>query len=204
VAAYARNYSFDRARNFLPIAAPTNMMMIMSARGWTQLCQHLLSHTLPEPQLLGNAIREELQLTAPRMMKHAVAKESIQKGLTREFERWQKMAAQSSCKYLQEGAADFECPPKAALEVSLPPHVDADDIAADLQFHDNRYAWLGHDLQRTMARFSWDAVALSEIRDLNRHRTGTKWCPLVPRGFYAALDQLPVHFADEFRARLHD
>src|SRR5690606_8899614 len=26
---------------------------------------------------------------------------------------------------------------------------------------------------------------------LNRHRTGTKYCPLVPRGFYAALDQLP-------------
>jgi len=30
-----------------------------------------------------------------------------------------------------------------------------------------------------------------EIRDLNRHRTGTKYCPQVPRGFYCALDQLP-------------
>jgi hypothetical protein len=26
---------------------------------------------------------------------------------------------------------------------------------------------------------------------LNRHRTGTKYCPLVPQGFYAALDPLP-------------
>jgi thymidylate synthase ThyX len=203
VARMRRNYSFDRARNFLPVAAPTNMMMIMSARGWTQLCQHLLSHPLPEPQQLGNAIREELQLAAPRMMKHAVAKDSIEKGLAREFERWQKLAAQSPCEYLQIDSATFECPPRASLEVSLPPNATADDIAADLQFHDNRYAWLGHDLQRTTTRFSWDAVALAEIRDLNRHRTGTKWCPLVPCGFYSALDQLPAHFEDEFGDRLH-
>jgi thymidylate synthase ThyX len=204
VARMRRNYSFDRARNFLPVAAPTNMMMIMSARGWTQLCQHLLSHALPEPQQLGNAIREELQLAAPRMMKHAVAKESIQSGMAREFERWQKMAAQDRCEYLQENAATFECPPRATVEVSLPPHVDADNITADLHFHDNRYAWLGHDLQRTTIRFSWAAVALAEIRDLNRHRTGTKWCPLVPQGFYAALDQLPLQFEDELGARLHE
>ncbi|HEX8237060.1 MAG TPA: FAD-dependent thymidylate synthase [Abditibacteriaceae bacterium] len=204
VARMRRNYSFDRARNFLPVAAPTNMMLIMSARGWTQLCQHLLSHPLPEPQQLGNAIREELQLAAPRMMKHAVAKQSVQKGAERELERWRKLAAQTSCEYLQDGTATFECPPRAALEVSLPPHVTAEDIAADLQFHDNRYAWLGHDLQRTTTRFSWDAIALAEIRDLNRHRTGTKWCPLVPRGFYSALDQLPAHCEDEFGARLHE
>ena len=32
---------------------------------------------------------------------------------------------------------------------------------------------------------------MAEIRDLNRHRTGTKHCPLVPRGFYCSGDQLP-------------
>jgi hypothetical protein len=34
-------------------------------------------------------------------------------------------------------------------------------------------------------------MGFAEIRDLNRHRTGTKYCPLVPRGFYFALDQVP-------------
>jgi thymidylate synthase ThyX len=202
IARMRRNYGFDRARNFLPVAAPTNMMLIMSARGWTQLCQHLLSHPLPEPQLLGNAIREELQLAAPRMMKHAVAKESIEKGMAREFARWQQMAAQNRCEYLQQDAATFECPPRASLDVTLPPGVDANNITDDLQLHDNRYAWMGLDLQRTTVRFAWDAVALAEIRDLNRHRTGTKWCPLVPRGFYAALDQLPARFEEEFGTRL--
>jgi hypothetical protein len=41
-------------------------------------------------------------------------------------------------------------------------------------------------------RFGWSAVGFAEIRDLNRHRTGTKYCPQVPQGFYGALDQLPA------------
>jgi hypothetical protein len=42
-----------------------------------------------------------------------------------------------------------------------------------------------------MVRFGWNAVSFAEIRDLNRHRTGTKHCPLIPAGFYSAEDQLP-------------
>lgn len=42
---------------------------------------------------------------------------------------------------------------------------------------------------------------MAEIRDLNRHRTGNKHCPLVPQGFYGALDQLPAG-ADDARAAL--
>ena len=33
---------------------------------------------------------------------------------------------------------------------------------------------------------------MGEIRDLNRHRTGNKHCPLIPMGFYSALEQLPA------------
>ncbi len=33
---------------------------------------------------------------------------------------------------------------------------------------------------------------MGEIRDLNRHRTGNKYCPLIPRGFYSSLEQLPA------------
>ena len=54
-------YAFDRARYFLPAAARTNLMLVMSARGWVQLCQHLLSHPAPEAQEAGTLIREELQ-----------------------------------------------------------------------------------------------------------------------------------------------
>ena len=65
VARMKRNFGFDRARYFLPVAAATNVMLIMSARGWVNLCQYLLSQDLPEPQRLGELIRKELEMVAP-------------------------------------------------------------------------------------------------------------------------------------------
>lgn len=180
VARMRRNYAFDRARYFLPAALPTNVMMIQSARAWVTLCQNLLSHPLAEAQQLGAQIQGELALAAPRLLRHAVAKESFQHGNLSIFRRWQ-IAAQSA-----QGAFS-EADPDAHLHVY--PATDEVDFARDLAYHDNRYAFLGPDLGRTAIRFKWDAVALGDIRDLNRHRTGTKWCPLVPQGFYGAQDQ---------------
>ena len=183
VARMRRNYGFDRARNFLPVGVATNMMLVMSARGWVHLCQHLLSHSLGEANALGDAIRTELELAAPRLLKHAVAKDSMREGLIVEHEQVRALA---------EKVGDItEAKSGARLEVFAPP--GAGDFSIDLKFHDNRYAWLGAQLRRTAVRFGWNAVGLAEIRDLNRHRTGTKWCPLVPQGFYAAIEQCPVN-----------
>jgi len=186
-----RNYAFDRARYFLPVAAATNVMLIMSARGWVHLCQQLLSHALPEAQHLGSAIREELSLSAPRMLRHAETKASLVRGLAQEFERVRHRAELDRSTHLTNLVSSFDRPPVASLEVIPPPEVSLDDIASDLAFHENRYAWVGTFLQRTSVRFSWDAVTMAEIRDLNRHRTGTKYAPLSPRGFYCATDELP-------------
>ncbi|MBR0057167.1 MAG: hypothetical protein IJP66_07540, partial [Kiritimatiellae bacterium] len=71
------------------------------------------------------------------------------------------------------------------------PGASSGDFAAALDFHANRYAWQGDALCRTAVRFSWDAMAFAEMRDLNRHRTGSKFSSLVPRGFYVAEDQAP-------------
>jgi len=75
----------------------------------------------------------------------------------------------------------------------MPPQgVSPEDFARDLACHADRYAPIGSGLQRMSVRFGWSAIGFAEIRDLNRHRTGTKYCPLGPRGFYFALDQLPA------------
>ena len=212
VARMGRNYGFDRARYFLPSAALTNVMLIMPARGWVALCQQLLSHPAPEAVRLGGLIREELALCTPRLLRHAVRRESIAEGLRRE------LAVSSEAARLQEPPSldeestvkraltgSWERPPTPALEVLLPPglgeYVEA-AFVADLKQHDNRYAWIGETLRRTAVRFGWEAVALAEIRDLNRHRTGTKYCPPVPLGFYGALDQIPAAMSDEQRKRL--
>jgi thymidylate synthase ThyX len=183
IARMRRNYGFDRARNFLPVGVSTNVMLVMSARAWVTLCQHLLSHPLREAVSLGEAIRLELELAAPRLLKHAVAKDSMRAGIADEAEQVRALAAR-----VEEIK---EAPSHPMLEV-FPPS-GAGDFSGDLKFHDNRYAWMGAQLRRTAVRFGWGAVGLAEIRDLNRHRTGTKWCPLVPQGFYAALEQCPAH-----------
>jgi len=192
VARMRRNYAFDRARYYLPAAIETNVMLIMSARAWVTLTQNLMSHPLPEAYALGEAIRDELQLAAPRMLKHATRKESYAQGIEGEFRALARRAAADVPEHLRSGSDRDDCPPVAHLEVMLPEDVCEKDLVDDLSFHDNRYSWVGEGLKRTAVRFRWDAVSLGEIRDLNRHRTGTKHCPLLPRGFYAALDQVPT------------
>jgi thymidylate synthase ThyX len=186
-----RNYRFDRSRYYLPVAAATNVMLIMSSRGWAQLCQHLSSHPLPEAQALATHIREELALSAPRLMKHAGHQTAIERGILTELKTLAVGAARGMPKTLLDGAISTECPPRAEVVISPPSRGCGLRFAMDLQYHDNRYAWLGSSLRRTAVRFGWDAMAMGEIRDLNRHRTGNKYCPLRPAGFYSALEQLP-------------
>ncbi|MBW3637681.1 MAG: FAD-dependent thymidylate synthase [Armatimonadetes bacterium] len=188
VARMRRNYAFDRARYFLPAALKTNVMMVQSARAWVSLCQNLLSHPLPEAQQLGNLIRDELALAAPRLLKHATAKESFQKGIADWRERLYYDAVDSK---ETDEITDFSQPedPKPHLEVFLAPFASHYWFERDLAFHDNRYSFIGEHLQNTAVRFGWEAVAFGDIRDLNRHRTGSKWCWLYPQGFYGANDQ---------------
>jgi hypothetical protein len=165
------------------------MMMIMSARGWVSLCQHLLSHFLPEANRLGEMIRQELKLAAPRMIRHAREVLSIRQGILHDFE---SLSAESKSappsRLVGEESCDAPATPR--LEIYPPLSTPGSLFADDLAYHDNRYAWVGSNLRRTSVRFGWSAVSFAEIRDLNRHRTGSKWSPQIPQGFYFAEDQL--------------
>ncbi len=189
VARMRRNYAFDRARYFLPAALKTNVMMTQSARAWVSLCQQLLSHPLPEAQHLGEAIRGELALVAPRLLKHAAAQESFQKGA--ELER-ARLTTDAVNPQILGDLWDFsqEAAPTPFLEVFAPADASEASFRADLQIHDNRYAFIGSTLGRTAVRFGCQAIAFADVRDLNRHRTGTKMLSYIPRGFYCARDQI--------------
>ena len=178
VARMLRNYAFDRARYFLPLAVKTNMMLVMSARAWVQLCQNLLSHQVTESNELGALVADELNLVAPRLLKHATKRESFEAGLKREFEETREISRAVPVTGVADDTAYLEVFPASN-----------ERFVQDIGGRENRYGYLGMDLRRTAVRFGWNAVAIAEIRDLNRHRTGTKFCPLAPVGFYAALDQ---------------
>jgi thymidylate synthase ThyX len=180
-----RNYAFDRARYFLPVGAATNVMLIMSARGWVNLCQFLLSQTWPEAQRLGESMRSELEIPAPRMLKHARSMEPVRQAVASEFAKLVERATKTApC------AKDASAIP--SLSVLAPEGVSPEELAGDLAYHTNRYAPIGTSWQRTSVRFGWSAIGFAEIRDLNRHRTGAKYCPPVPQGFYFAADQIPA------------
>lgn len=185
-----RNYALDRARYFLPVAAMTNVMLIMSARSWAQLCQYLLSHPLSEARALGQALHDEMGLTAPRMVNHARRKESLIRGIEMELRAVRGLGRESTPRFLVKGAEIHDCPSNASLFIYLPDGIKEAELALDLQHHGDRYSYIGERLRRTGVRFSWESVSFAEIRDLNRHRTGTKYCPLTPQGFYCALDEL--------------
>lgn len=191
VARMQRNYAFDRARYFIPLAARTNIMLEMSARAWVNVCQLLLSHVLPEARRLGEALHAELGLCAPRLIKHAVAKDSAVKGQAEAFKILVESARKTS-PWLEKEHVNGPHPWTAFIDVTQPEDVGEKDVCAALQNHDNRYAWIGDAVRRISVRFGWAAVTMGEIRDLNRHRTGNKYCPLVPLGFYGARDQLPA------------
>ncbi len=188
-----RNFGFDRARYFLPNACQTNVMLVMSARAWVNCIQKLRSLTLPEAQKLGAQLAEELGLAAPRLLKHAVAQRSMEAGLSDEWQSWSSFAQNHEDPFTSESEADSD----PYLDLAKPTSLASGDFKSALQYHDNRYAWMGSELERTLIRFGWQAMAFAEIRDLNRHRTGTKYCPQIPRGFYAALDQIPSDLPTE-------
>ena len=203
VARMMRNYRFDRARYFLPAAASTNMMMVMSARGWVQLCQYLLSHPLPEPHQLGTLIQNELELASPRLLKHAVRQEGIAAGIWEDFLGLAQQATREGIpENLSGDAPTPEAEPTVTLDISVPLDVTDADVTAALTHHHNRYGWTGSAIKRINVCYHWHAMALGEIRDLNRHRTGNRFLPLLPVGFYGALDQLPTSNTDALQQQI--
>lgn len=187
-----RNFAFDRARVFLPACAATNLMLVMSARGWAQLTRHLASLNLVEANRLAELIREELKLIIPRLVRHSFADDGLRRGLESEFQRSAEQARNESAPHLADGTLTPDCPVVTDMDIITPSNVSASDIVEGLRYHENRYGWVGPAIRRTMVRFSWNAVALAEIRDLNRHRTGSKFSSCVPVGFYTAEDQFPI------------
>lgn len=181
----SRNFAFDRARYYLPMSSKTNVMLLMSARGWVSLIKLLASEQLDECRQLADRLREELSRVAPRLIRHARLDESYAAGARQEFQRSVAVARKVSPAALEAPASS-----DSFLEVMLPSGVTESDLVQAAQHHSGRYDFLGSPLQRTSVRFGWQAIPLAEIRDLNRHRTGSKYFTLAPVGTYLADDEV--------------
>lgn len=173
-----RNWAFDRARNMIPMAALTNMCLIMNARGWEELLRHLIAAPWSEANRLHARLRDELKLCIPRMLRHSV-NTSYLVGIEGQMRLWRARAMQSPPPDYGNGES------WPFLEV----FGDVSGVESALYGHLTRHDWIGEALRRIPVRFGWGAICFAELRDLNRHRTGTKITHLSPVGFW--LDGVP-------------
>jgi thymidylate synthase ThyX len=174
-----KNFALDRARYFIPLATRTNLGLVQSSRMWAQTVKHLASLPHPEAQAAATLIRDELVKQSPRLMRHSHAEASHQRQAEAELSTSLRLGlARLSTAHLADDVwvhADHATPPWLAEEQS---------VADALQYRQNRYGYQGTATRRMRVSFAWNNLAIAELRDLNRHRTGHRYTPLIQAGFY--------------------
>lgn len=175
-----KNYALDRARYFIPFATKTNAAYVMTARVWVDTLKRLDSLPIPEAQNCASLIRKELEKIVPRMIKHSYPDKASKAQTERELQ-FVKDRIKS------RGMQTKNLPDQIFLTLNneLPPFLSSVGLISDsFNGKENRYSNVGTDLKRIMVRAAWNNMAIAEIRDLNRHRTGFRFSTLSPDGFY--------------------
>lgn len=174
-----KNYALDRARYFIPLATRTNLGLVQSSRMWAMTVKHLDSLPNPEARAAAKLIRDELLKQSPRLMRHSVAEAS-----------YQEQAKLELATSLRLGLDRLSAEPLrdetwVHVDAATPPWLPSSQSLSDaLRHRTNRYAQQGTATRRMRVTFAWNNLALAELRDLNRHRTGNRYTPFIQAGFY--------------------
>jgi thymidylate synthase ThyX len=190
VARLRKNYALDRARYFIPLATRTNLGLVQSSRMWATTVKHLDSLPHPEARAVAKLIRDELLKQSPRLMRHSFAEKS-----------YEAQAAQELATSVSLGLARLSTAPLAdevwvQVDRSAPPWLaETQPVAEALRHRANRYGHQGVATRRMRVTFAWNNLALAELRDLNRHRTGHRYTPLIQAGFYLPPEIPPAGHA---------
>ncbi|MFY9925544.1 MAG: FAD-dependent thymidylate synthase [Opitutaceae bacterium] len=179
VARMRKNYALDRARYFIPLATRTNVGLVQTSRMWSLTVKQLDSLPNPEARAAAELIRAELLKQSPRLMKHSFAETSFE-----------EQARQELAASLELGLGSLSNRPLGdevwvRVDRSAPPWLPQwQALAEALRHRTNRYGQQGEATRRMRVAFAWNNMAIAELRDLNRHRTGNRYTPLIQAGFY--------------------
>jgi thymidylate synthase ThyX len=175
-----KNYALDRSRYFIPFATKTNAAYIMTARVWADVIKQLDSLPHPETKSCAALLREELKKFVPRLIKHSFSDDAS--------------LAQSESLYTyavdfikNNGVVTSNIPDETfvSMDKSTPRFLGTTQSFEDaFAGKKNRYSVAGTTVRRCMVRAAWNNMAIAELRDLNRHRSGFRFSPLTPVGFY--------------------
>jgi thymidylate synthase ThyX len=179
-----KNYALDRARYLIPFASKTNAAYVMTARAWADTLRRLDSLPLPEAANCAALVRAELDKFIPRMTRHSFKNPASE-----------SQAAQLLSYGINRIMEDGVCIDNIADDVYVEVANDRPAFLPDLQAieeafdgKENRYSEVGTSVRRAIVRAAWNNMAIAELRDLNRHRSGFRFSPLCPRGFYIPKD----------------
>jgi thymidylate synthase ThyX len=188
VARLRKNYALDRARYFIPLATRTNLGLVQSSRMWATTVKHLDSLPHPEARAAAKLIRDELLKQSPRLMRHSSAEQSY------EEQARQELAASLALGRERLSSAALADQVWVHVDRATPPFLPATQpVAEALRHRANRYGHQGAATRRMRVTFAWNNLALAELRDLNRHRTGHRFTPFIQAGFYLPpeIDRTP-------------
>jgi thymidylate synthase ThyX len=175
-----KNYALDRARYCIPFATKTNAAYVMTARVWADVIRQLDSLPHPEMKQCALLLREELKKFVPRLVKHSFADEASCAQSASLFSYAQK--------YIQtNGVNTTGCPDEVFLSINndVPGFLDKiQSFSEAFEGKKNRYSITGTAVKRYMVRAAWNNMAIAELRDLNRHRSGFRFTPFTPVGFF--------------------
>jgi hypothetical protein len=179
VARLRKNYALDRARYFIPFATRTNLGLVQSSRMWATTVKHLDSLPHPEAKAAAKLIRDELLKQSPRLMRHSSAEKSYEAQAAQELATSLALAKE---RLSSDALADEVW---VHVERAVPPFLaEEQPVSEALRHRANRYGHQGTATRRMRVSFAWNNMALAELRDLNRHRTGHRYAPLIQAGFY--------------------
>jgi len=174
-----KNYALDRARYFIPIATRTNLGLVQSSRMWATTVKHLDSLAHPEAKAAARLIRDELLKQSPRLMRHSSAEGSYVAQAEQELETSLALGRE------RLSSAALADDVWVRVDRSAPPWLpERQSLAEALRHRANRYGQQGTATRRMRVTFAWNNMALAELRDLNRHRTGHRYTPFIQAGFY--------------------
>ncbi|WP_221030679.1 FAD-dependent thymidylate synthase [Actomonas aquatica] len=174
-----KNFALDRARYFIPLATRTNLALVQTSRMWATTVKHLDSLPHPEAKAAAKLIRDELMKQSPRLMRHSFAEKSY------EAQTAQELATSLSLGLERLSTEPLDDDVWVHVDRATPPWLpETQPIAEALRHRANRYGYQGTATRRMRVSFAWNNMALAELRDLNRHRTGHRWTPLIQAGFY--------------------
>ncbi|GBU21441.1 hypothetical protein R80B4_01332 [Fibrobacteres bacterium R8-0-B4] len=175
-----KNYALDRARYLIPFASKTNAAYVMTARVWADTLCKLDSLPLPEAKACAALIRAELDKFVPRMTRHSFKTPAGES-------QAERLLSYSINEIRNCGVCIDNINDDVYLEVANDRPAFMPDLQSIQDAFDgkqNRYSEAGTSVRRTMIRAAWNNMAVAELRDLNRHRSGYRFSPLCPRGFY--------------------